>query len=77
MVISIKVPSNVYNFKSYIYGLSLEKFIIIIAGVSIIATIFTLSLLAALITGAAYFTIMGILRFDPEKKHNGKYVRTV
>lgn len=66
MVISIKVPSNVYNFKSYIYGLSLEKFIIIIAGVSIIATIFTLSLLAALITGAAYFTIMGILRFDPE-----------
>ncbi|WMT50922.1 MAG: ATP-binding protein [Ferroplasma sp.] len=59
------MPANVYNFKSYIYGLPLEKFIIIIAGISIIATVFTISLLAALIIGVTYFTIMLILRFDP------------
>jgi Cdc6-like AAA superfamily ATPase len=65
-VIYIKIPANVYNFKSFIYGVSLEKFIIIIAGISIIATISTISLLGAIITGIIYFAIMTLLRFEPE-----------
>lgn len=65
-MIYIKIPANVYNFKSFIYGVSLEKFIIIIAGISIIATISTISLLGAIITGIIYFAIMTLLRFEPE-----------
>ena len=65
-MIYIKIPANVYNFKSFIYGISLEKFIIIIAGISIIATISTISLLGAIITGIIYFAIMTLLRFEPE-----------
>ena len=55
-----------YNFKSFIYGVPLEKFIIIIAGVSLIATVSTVSLPGSIIIGIVYFAIMVLLRFDPE-----------
>lgn len=69
-MVSIRIPSNVYNFKSYIYGIPLEKFVMIIAGISIVATIFTTSIVAAIIAGSSYFALIGLLKFDPENAYS-------
>jgi|GEM_PF-2087605 len=63
-VIYIKIPSNVYNFKSYIYGMSVEKFVIILSGISLAAILFTYSIYGALAVVLIYFAFMAYINFE-------------
>jgi Cdc6-like AAA superfamily ATPase len=62
--IYIRIPANAYNFKSYIYNMPMEKFAIIIAGVSFTALLFTISLPVAAGVGTGYFLFMGLIGFE-------------
>ncbi len=64
MVVYIKIPSNVYNFKSYIYGMPVEKFVIILSGISMAAILFTISLPVTISAVAIYFGFMAYIKFD-------------
>jgi Cdc6-like AAA superfamily ATPase len=64
VVVCIKIPSNVYNFKSYIYGMPLEKFVIILSGISLAAILFTYSISGTLVAVLIYFAFMAYIKFD-------------
>ena len=64
LVVCIRIPSNVYNFRSYIYNMPVEKFVIVLAGISLTAILFTFSLIASLAAVSLYFAFMGYIGFN-------------
>ena len=64
LVVCIRIPSNVYNFRSYIYNMPVEKFVMVLAGISLTAILFTFSLVASLAAVSLYFAFMGYIGFN-------------
>ena len=62
--LNIKIPVNVFKYKSYIYGIPIDKFIMIIFGISIFSILFNINLVTAIIFLIVFLIFNKFIKFD-------------
>ncbi len=64
---SFKIPVNIYNYRTYVYNMPLEKLILIISGISLFSIFIKINIIISLIFFIIYFSFLFIIKFDLNK----------